>query len=297
VAQIKESLHISIFENCFFSAMQLLQKVALYELLKETTPYLLHPNLWIRQATAAFVSSTAKILDGVDVVVKLGTILTPYMKHSVIQMHNPALILHNVESPIPRPVMDGIVKTLADTLQEFMNLLEERQTARTMSKTNIQVLYSEMPPNIKPLFRRLASDGMVPSVEDKLLYMKDNLVKVSRHRALKTLSEDEGVLDLGRVRIPKKAVPLDVEVRVIRTSVALEVSAPSGGQLQQQQVGDQVNDEWKHMFSMTGEEILAPKIITSDSAVSSRTSSPALAAKKINPDLGRLTYIDNNREF
>ena len=32
--------------------IDLLQKAELYELLKDTTPYLLHPNLWIRQATA-----------------------------------------------------------------------------------------------------------------------------------------------------------------------------------------------------------------------------------------------------
>ena len=32
--------------------IDLLQKAALYELLKDATPYLLHPNLWIRQATA-----------------------------------------------------------------------------------------------------------------------------------------------------------------------------------------------------------------------------------------------------
>ena len=54
-----------------------------------------------------------------------------------------------------------------------------------MSKTNIQVLYSEMPPNIKPLFRRLASEGMVPNVEDKLLHMKDNLIKISRYESKK----------------------------------------------------------------------------------------------------------------
>jgi phosphoinositide-3-kinase regulatory subunit 4 len=35
--------------------IDLLQKAALYELLKDTTPYLLHPNLWIRQATAGTV--------------------------------------------------------------------------------------------------------------------------------------------------------------------------------------------------------------------------------------------------
>ena len=118
----------------------MLQKVALYELLKETSPYLLHPNLWIRQATAAFVAASAKILDGVDVVVKLGTIIAPFMKQPVIQMENPALILNNVDSHIPRQVLNGIVRTPADTLQEFLNLLEERQTARIMSKTNIQVI-------------------------------------------------------------------------------------------------------------------------------------------------------------
>ena len=84
------------------TGQQLLQKVDHYELLKDTVPYLLHPNLWIRQATAAFVAATAKILDGVDVVVKLGTILNPFMHRNVIQMDNAVLILANVESPIPR---------------------------------------------------------------------------------------------------------------------------------------------------------------------------------------------------
>ena len=225
------------------TSLQLLQKVALYELLKETTPYLLHPNLWIRQATgkvqykkkfkfrfyifsfhkkkfifnfaaAAFVSSTASTLDGVDVVVKLGSILAPFLKHSVVQMDNSALILANVESHIPRPVLDGVIKTPNDVLQEFLNLLEERQTARSMSKTNIQVLYSEMPPNIKPLFRRLASEGMVPNVEDKLLFMKENLIKISKHRAMKQSNVDEyfAVLDLNTYnKVIKRCIPLNIQ--------------------------------------------------------------------------------------
>ena len=86
------------------------------------------------------MAASAKILDGVDVVVKLGTIIAPFMKQPVIQMENPALILNNVDSHIPRQVLNGIVRTPADTLQEFLNLLEERQTARIMSKTNIQVI-------------------------------------------------------------------------------------------------------------------------------------------------------------
>ena len=93
---------ITYTQSFSFIGQQLLQKVDLYELLKETVPYLLHPNLWIRQATAAFVAATATILDGVDVVVKLGTILNPFMHRNVIQMNSAVLILANVESPIPR---------------------------------------------------------------------------------------------------------------------------------------------------------------------------------------------------
>ena len=75
-------------------------------------------------------------------------------------------------------------------LQEFLNLLEERQTARNLSKNNVQAMYAEIPAVHKPLFRRLVSDGMNPNVEDKLLYMKDNLIKISKHRAMKMVSVD-----------------------------------------------------------------------------------------------------------
>ena len=81
--------------------------------------------------------------------------------------------------------MDGIIRSASDILQEFLNLLEERQTARAMSKNNLQVMYTEVPTVHKPLFRRLVSDGMNPIVEDKLLYMKENLIKISKHRAMK----------------------------------------------------------------------------------------------------------------
>ena len=104
---------------------------------------------------------------------------------------------------------------ITDVLNEFMNLIEERQTARSIPKTNIQVMYNEMSSSVKPLFRRLASDGMVPSVEDKLLHMKENLLKISKHRsAMKSITNEDfnsGVLDLGHLKLTKRSVPLDFE--------------------------------------------------------------------------------------
>ena len=84
--------------------------------------------------------------------------------------------------------MNGILKSQIDYLQEFLNVLEERQTARKSSKSNQQAMYADIPDHHKQLFRRLVSDGMNPTVEDKLLYMKDNLIKIAKHRAMKMVS-------------------------------------------------------------------------------------------------------------
>ena len=91
------------------TSLGLLQKVALYELLKETTAFLVHPNLWIRQATAGFISAAAEQLDPIDVVVKLGAIVAPFLQKEVIQLNRPYLILNNVQTPIPRKVYESVV--------------------------------------------------------------------------------------------------------------------------------------------------------------------------------------------
>ena len=89
-------------------------------------------------------------------------------------------------------------------------------------------MYAEIPSNFKPLFKRLVSDGMTPNVEDKLLFMKDNLIKISKHRAMKIIGDQEnhpnnsiGDLDLSYLRISKKCIALDDDKKV---SIASEVT-------------------------------------------------------------------------
>jgi phosphoinositide-3-kinase regulatory subunit 4 len=45
----------------------LLEKVAMFELLRDTLPFLLHPNLWIRQAAVGLVEAMGARLDTVDI--------------------------------------------------------------------------------------------------------------------------------------------------------------------------------------------------------------------------------------
>lgn len=64
----------------------LITKPTLCELIGNCSSLLVHPSLWIRQATAGFVSAAAKSLSILDVQSKLMPILSPYMQYSLIQI-------------------------------------------------------------------------------------------------------------------------------------------------------------------------------------------------------------------
>lgn len=64
----------------------LLNKPALTELVADTACFLVHPNLWIRQAVVGFIAIVAKTLSIIDVQCKVIPSLMSYMKYSLIQI-------------------------------------------------------------------------------------------------------------------------------------------------------------------------------------------------------------------
>ena len=218
----------------YLTTLELLQKVALYDLLKETAPFLIHPNLWIRQATAGFISAAAAKIDPIDVVVKLGTIISPFLQKEVIELKKPYLIMNGVQPPIPRKVYENIVKISAtstgsmgnvstiassrernwekksapEILADFLDFLEERRTWYTAKQKHglgASAVPPEVPSHLAHLYRRLEQEDMTPEVEKKVLYLRDHLEKTARQRAAqrKTGSHDmnqtNNIIELSRV--------------------------------------------------------------------------------------------------
>ena len=64
----------------------LLERAAMFEMTQAAVPFLLHPNLWLRQATAGLVAAAAARIDMVDVQVKLGSLVAPFLKQNLIQV-------------------------------------------------------------------------------------------------------------------------------------------------------------------------------------------------------------------
>ena len=186
-------------------SLGLLEKVSIFEMLKMTSPFLLHPNLWIRQATVGLVVAVAGKLDNVDIQVKLSSVVSPFLRQSLVQIDVPHLLLSHVTEPVPRPVLEHVVK-YQDT-RSLLDVLEERQTARKLARVtgssgSHQPVYPEMNNQLKQLFGRLADAGMLPAVEDKVLALRDYILKVSKAMKVK---EADGLIkcDLDEAELKK----------------------------------------------------------------------------------------------
>jgi len=186
----------------------LLEKVAIFDMLRVTAPFLLHSNLWIRQATVGLVASIASRLDQVDVQVKVGSLVGPFLRQPLVQMGKPALLLASLKECIPRAVLDQVVRC-PDTAN-LLAVLEERQTARRLVRgTAQQAAYPDLNSHLIQLFGRLADAGMLPGVEDQILGLRDYVLKVSRFK--NNIRDQIGVIDCGLMQAQKRTEKLLAE--------------------------------------------------------------------------------------
>lgn len=157
------------------TSQDLLQKVANKQVLHDTAPFMIHPNIWVRQAAVGlFAEEAQKLCDSVedgfiDVVVKLVPYMAPFLTRKLIQVNNPALILSTLTPCIPRQVYENVVKvSSAETLKDLFRFLEERRAAKSSSPTpegppdsGGRSFEPPPPPNIAQLYRKLEHEGQL----------------------------------------------------------------------------------------------------------------------------------------
>ncbi|KAK2148717.1 hypothetical protein LSH36_486g02011 [Paralvinella palmiformis] len=170
--------------------LNLLQKAILQELINEVVPFLSHPNLWIRHGAAGFVAAVARILNIADVHCKLVPAVAFYLKQMVIQMDKEVLLLNALKDSIPRPIYDYILRS--QQIDQIFEVLQDRQLIRSICRPGHQPNYGEPDETLAPLFRKLTSQGLTAVDEDKLLTMKDFMLKIHKVRAG---SSDSSVLE------------------------------------------------------------------------------------------------------
>ncbi|XP_039745183.1 phosphoinositide 3-kinase regulatory subunit 4 isoform X2 [Pararge aegeria] len=231
----------------------LLPKQALCDLVAESAVYLAHPNLWIRHEVCGLVSCVAGLLNPIDVNCKILPLVWPHLKHKLIQVERAELLLESLAEPIPRKVMDAVLRH--GDVDRLVQTLRERRSARLKVKQGMMPQYSEMGQQLKNLFRRLASDGMTEHVENQLLAMSAHLIKI-QSSSTQHITDAPGRLILNGGGISRSA-QLDTGGDTLAHNVAEKLYASSQTRRPHKTSlshETHMNTEWQHMFGQTQEQ-------------------------------------------
>ncbi|CAN8016185.1 unnamed protein product [Ixodes persulcatus] len=235
--------------------MGLFRKQMLYELTAETISLLYHPNKWIRQYTVGFVCAVTGSLSLADIQCKLKPMLQPYLKHPVIEVDKEVVVLSSVHEPLPRIMFDYLIKL--PNLPNLLESLRDRQVLRSIVRAGHPPSYSEMDHTLKSVYRRLQSDGMTESMEDKILAMKEHLLKIQKYK--RSASESgkadtklrSGEINLEKLYVPVKCRSTDLLTlkmgdEPLPTHFQNRVSKRRGPAVESPQVT--MNEDWQRMF-------------------------------------------------
>ncbi|NXG42875.1 PI3R4 kinase, partial [Psilopogon haemacephalus] len=217
----------------------LLQKPHIYEFACDIAPFLCHPNLWIRYGAVGFITVVAQYLNIADVYCKLMPYLHPFITQPIIQIDKEMVLLSVLREPVSRSIFDYVLRS-----KDICSLLRHLQMRQ---KKRLGALPDCPPPEdpaIAQLLKKLLSQGMTEEEEDKLLALKDFMLKSNKAKANIVDqshlhdSSQKGVIDLSALGITGRQVDL------VKTK-----QEPDDKRARKHVKQDSnVNEEWKSMF-------------------------------------------------
>ncbi|XP_028835942.1 phosphoinositide 3-kinase regulatory subunit 4 isoform X2 [Denticeps clupeoides] len=225
----------------------LLQKPHIYEFVSDIAPFLCHPNLWIRYGAVGFITVVAQHLNIADVYCKLMPHLNPFITQPIIQIDKEIVLLSVLKEPVSRSIFDYSLRS-KDIGSLFRHLLLRQK------KRNGLIPECPIPedPNIAQLLKKLLSQGMTEAEEDKLLALKDFMLKSNKAKAnvvdQSHLSDSaqSGIIDLGTLGITGRQVDL-VKPKPESDDKRADLISPVSGRKHTKQDSN-MNEEWKSMF-------------------------------------------------
>ncbi|KAI5606557.1 phosphoinositide 3-kinase regulatory subunit 4 isoform X1, partial [Silurus asotus] len=231
----------------------LLQKTHIYEFVSDIAPFLCHPNLWIRYGAVGFITVVAQHLNIADVYCKLMPHLNPFITQPIIQIDKEIVLLSVLKEPVSRSIFDYALRS-KDISSLFRHLLL-RQKKRNGSIPECPVPED---PTIAQLLKKLLSQGMTEAEEDKLLALKDFMLKSSKAKANivdQTHMSDgaqSGVIELGLLGITGRQVDLIKPKQESEDKRARKHTKQDSN----------LNEEWKSMFCSLDPPSSAPALPT-----------------------------------
>lgn len=237
----------------------LFQRSKIWELIDVVGRFTMHPNIWIREASAHFVSSATKFLSSADNHCIVMPLIRPYLK-TYLTDYNELRILDALKKPLPRAVLDMAV-TWATTAEKgiFWKPAQQQRTFSFGSGQNtIPTISSlELGPNAlnrvprneedEQWLGRLRNIGMGTDDEWKLLALREYIwrmgPKKSREQSAREVSQLNNVIVLKDVNVTPKTIFFDEKQALdTRSNSSQEVGHREGGEKRPHTIADALLD-------------------------------------------------------
>lgn len=224
----------------------LFQRSTVWEMVDIVARVLIHPNMWIREATAHFVSASIRYLSAADVFCIISPLIQPYLKTPIISF-NETDILDAVKKPLPRLVFDTAVgwarkgqgglfwKTVLSH-KTFSFGASEYALPTISSKDLHPNALGRVPKNEEDeqWLARLRALGMSAEDEFKLLALREYIWRLANSRtkedATFTLSKLNDILSLKEMNVTPQTVFFEThkKQRSVRRRLSHNDQLPTG---------------------------------------------------------------------
>ncbi|KAL8740787.1 MAG: hypothetical protein Q9190_006551 [Brigantiaea leucoxantha] len=173
----------------------LFQRSKIWEMVDIVARFLMHPNLWIREAAAHFVASSTRFLSLADIHCIISPLVQPFLKMPIIEFSE-TNVLDALKKPLSRAVMD-LAMTWATKSQNslFWKPVQQQrafsfgsteQVIPTMSSKDLRanaLSKTAKSEEDQQWFSRLRNLGMVQDDEMKLLALREYVWRVAPKRS------------------------------------------------------------------------------------------------------------------
>ncbi|TWW79823.1 phosphoinositide 3-kinase regulatory subunit 4 [Takifugu flavidus] len=260
----------------------LLQKPHIYEFVSDIAPFSCHPNLWIRYGAVGFITIIAQHLNVADIYCKLMPHLNPFVTQPIIQIDKELVLLSVLKEPVSRSIFDYALRS-RDIASLFRHLLL-RQKKRMGS---IPECPAPDDPAIAQMLKKLLSQGMTEAEEDKLLALKDFMLKSNKAKA--NMGEQShqgeavhtGVIDLNTLGITGRQVDL----------VKPKTESEDKRVRKHPKQDSTMNEEWKSMFGSQEPPAIQTAMVSDGAVTHVKKSAVALPAPALQSLATGPTYL------
>ena len=169
----------------------LFQRSTTWEMVDIVARFMVHPNIWIREAAAHFVSSSTRYLSTADLHCIVSPLVQPYLKSSITDFSEVS-ILDNLRRPLPRPILEMAVSWALKVegglfwkpvqQQKTFSFESSEQALPTISSKDLRPnALSKIAKNNEDeqWIKRLRNIGMITDDDFKLLALREYIWRIA----------------------------------------------------------------------------------------------------------------------